>query len=251
MKKIYDIPRDATEYLCSDEDIKATDEVINAALPNAAVGTIITTAGYKIMKQKSVDGTWKRLNYVPTPDGWVNPSDATATADDILYGKTAYIADGSKAVGTIQSKAAETYTPTTEDQTIAADQYLSGAQTVKGDANLVAGNIKSGVTIFGVEGTYAEFAISVDPQSVTAAEGSTVYFTVGAVGAASYQWQFKAGDEDWADSPATGNQTNTLTIPVTTTRDGYQYHCVVTSDSGATLTSEAATLVVSPPIPSE
>ena len=55
----------------------------------------------------------------------------------------------------VTKKAAATYTPKTSDQSIAASQYLSGAQTIKGDANLVAGNIKSGVRIFGVTGTYA------------------------------------------------------------------------------------------------
>lgn len=55
----------------------------------------------------------------------------------------------------VTKKAAATYTPKTSDQSIAASQYLSGAQTIKGDANLVAGNIKSGVSIFGVTGTYA------------------------------------------------------------------------------------------------
>ena len=55
----------------------------------------------------------------------------------------------------VTKKAAATYTPKTSDQSIAASQYLSGAQTIKGDANLVAGNIKSGVNIFGVTGTYA------------------------------------------------------------------------------------------------
>ena len=55
----------------------------------------------------------------------------------------------------VTKKAATTYTPKTSDQSIAASQYLSGAQTIKGDANLVAGNIKSGVSIFGVTGTYA------------------------------------------------------------------------------------------------
>ena len=54
----------------------------------------------------------------------------------------------------VTKKAAATYTPKTSDQSIAASQYLSGAQTIKGDANLVAGNIKSGVSIFGVTGTY-------------------------------------------------------------------------------------------------
>lgn len=55
----------------------------------------------------------------------------------------------------VTKKSTATYTPSTSNQTIAASQYLSGAQTIKGDANLVAGNIKSGVSIFGVTGTYA------------------------------------------------------------------------------------------------
>ena len=50
-------------------------------------------------------------------------------------------------------KGAQTYTPGTTDQTIATYQYLTGAQTILGDANLIASNIVSGVTIFGVTGT--------------------------------------------------------------------------------------------------
>lgn len=55
----------------------------------------------------------------------------------------------------VTKKSAATYTPGTSDQSIASGQYLSGTQTIKGDANLVAGNIKSGVNIFGVTRTYA------------------------------------------------------------------------------------------------
>ena len=54
----------------------------------------------------------------------------------------------------VPRKAAETITPGTENHTIAANQYLTGAQTIKGDGNLSAGNIKKGVSIFGVAGTY-------------------------------------------------------------------------------------------------
>lgn len=54
----------------------------------------------------------------------------------------------------VTKKSAATYTPGTSDQSIASGQYLSGTQTIKGDANLVAGNIKSGVSVFGVTGTY-------------------------------------------------------------------------------------------------
>lgn len=81
-------------------------------------------------------------------------SDATATANDILSGKTAYV-KGSKITGKITTKSAATYTPSTTDQTIASGQYLSGTQTIKGDANLKSENIASGVSIFGVTGTHS------------------------------------------------------------------------------------------------
>ena len=51
-------------------------------------------------------------------------------------------------------KAAETFTPGTQAQTIAANKWLAGAQTISGDANLVAANIKKGISIFNVAGSY-------------------------------------------------------------------------------------------------
>lgn len=57
---------------------------------------------------------------------------------------------------------AQTITPTTSDRTIAAGQFLTGAQTIKGDANLLASNIKSGVSIFGVDGSLTSATVSQD-----------------------------------------------------------------------------------------
>lgn len=55
----------------------------------------------------------------------------------------------------VTTKGTATITPTTSNQTIASGTYITGTQTISGDANLVAGNIKSGTTIFGVTGTYS------------------------------------------------------------------------------------------------
>ena len=92
---------------------------------------------------------------------FMDTSDATANSADIINGHTAY-AHGAKVTGTMPVKMAATYTPTTADQTIQADQFLKGAQTIKGDANLVASNIRSGVTIFNVQGTLTSATISQD-----------------------------------------------------------------------------------------
>lgn len=111
-------------------------------------------------------------------------SDATAQVGDILAPETAYV-KGNKVTGTmpdrgtvnatlpingsfaipagkhsgsgkvtqdVPTKGAQIYTPGTIDQTIASGRYLSGTQTIKGDANLIPANILQGKSIFGVAG---------------------------------------------------------------------------------------------------
>lgn len=83
----------------------------------------------------------------------IDTSNATATPNDILLGKTAYAKD-EKVKGTIPSKLGGAFMPTTEPQIICpAGVYTSSAFSVRGDANLIPKNIKSGVSIFGVEGS--------------------------------------------------------------------------------------------------
>lgn len=62
----------------------------------------------------------------------------------------------------VTTKAAATITPGTSNQEIAAGTYLTGKQTIPGDANLVPGNIVSGKTIFNVQGSVQVPVISQD-----------------------------------------------------------------------------------------
>ena len=89
---------------------------------------------------------------VPTPSISVSSAGLiTASATQ----SSGYTPGGTKS-GTKQltTRAAQTITPGTSNKTIASNIYLTGTQTIKGDSNLVAGNIKKGVSIFGVAGSY-------------------------------------------------------------------------------------------------
>lgn len=90
------------------------------------------------------------------PDISVNSSTGVITATSKVS-SSGYISSSSTKDGTLQmtTQSAKTWTPTTENQTISSGTYLTGAQTIKGDSNLIASNIKSGVSIFGVSGTYS------------------------------------------------------------------------------------------------
>ena len=64
-----------------------------------------------------------------------------------------------RVIQSLTTKATETITPGTANKTIAANQYLTGIQTILGDANLIAANILSGKSIFGVAGAATVYSL--------------------------------------------------------------------------------------------
>lgn len=76
-----------------------------------------------------------------------------AGAAQILSGYQAVGSMGELIEGAVPVLAAQTITPGAAAKTIASGQYLGGVQTIAGDADLVPGNIRSGVNIFGVSGS--------------------------------------------------------------------------------------------------
>lgn len=88
--------------------------------------------------------------------------------------------------------------------------------------------------------------ITSQPQNYTGAAGDTATFSVTASGDdISYQWQaLTSSGAEWKNSSFTGNKTRTLSAPITTARNGYQFRCVITDKHGYSLASNAATLTV-------
>lgn len=119
--------------------------------PATAEQTIRPDSGYDGLSSVTVKAMPTAALSTPT----ISVDSAGKITAKVEQAAAGYVEAGSKsATKQLTTKGAATITPGTSDQTIASGQYLTGAQTVKGDANLVAGNIKSGVSIFGVAGSF-------------------------------------------------------------------------------------------------
>ena len=141
---------------------------------SASGATVTVPAGYYSSQQtKSVDsgsatapatisGTSASLS---TGTNTLTLSKTVSVTPTVSAGYVASGTAGNSSVSltaSVTTKAAATITPGTSDQTIASGTYLTGAQTISGDANLQSAYIKSGVSIFGVNGSLTAAAVSQD-----------------------------------------------------------------------------------------
>lgn len=109
----------------------------NAA--NVLTGTTIAGLAGTMPNKGAVTGTLAINKTYTIPKGYHN-GQGKISVDQAYSSKTAftYTPSSPTSVKTIQSKGV----------------YMAGNITLKGNANLIASNIKKGVTIFGITGTY-------------------------------------------------------------------------------------------------
>lgn len=98
-------------------------------------------------------------------------SDATAVAAEILSGKTSY-KNGNKLIGTMPNRGAQASVITTKAQQVTIQQgYHDGSGNIQIDATeqakIIADNIKDGVEILGVTGTYTGEGVTAQSKTIT------------------------------------------------------------------------------------
>ena len=111
------------------------------------------------------------------------PSISVSTAGLITASATqsaGYVSSGTKsATKQLTTQAGKTVTPGTTQQTaVASGRYTTGAVYVAGDSNLKAENIKSGVSIFGVNGTSSGGVADYTAYRVTATDNQLIELDV-------------------------------------------------------------------------
>lgn len=130
---------------------------------DTAVAADVKTGKYFHLK------TGERVQGTNTYDS--NTTDANASASEILSGRTAYV-NKNKITGEMTNNGAVSGTISTKAGTYTVPAgYHSGLGSVAISSTeqnkIIASNIKSGVTILGVEGTYAGEAVTAGTISVT------------------------------------------------------------------------------------
>lgn len=150
-------PGTASDLLSGKELIDQDGNVVTGTIPTktssdltSSGATVTAPSGYYASSaSKSVSTATQATPSISVSSSGLITASATQSEG--------YVSSGTKsATKQLTTKSAATITPGTADQTISSGTYLTGVQTIKGDSNLTADNIKSGTSIFGVTGSYVD-----------------------------------------------------------------------------------------------
>lgn len=144
-----DIAAGKTAY-ANGSKVTGTSAARTAANVTASGATVSIPAGmYSAAVQKSV-----QTAQAATPSVSADLSTGIVTAESVQ--SEGYVTSGTKrATLSLPTKASETITPGTTAKIISGGKFLIGPLTIAGSSYLAPENIKSGISIFGVEGNYS------------------------------------------------------------------------------------------------
>lgn len=150
-------PGVAGDLLSGKQLIGQDGNIITGTIPSKASTdisvsgrTVTVPAGYyPSQAKKSIASATQATPSITVSSGGLITASATQSAG--------YVASGTKsATKQLTTQAGKTVTPGTSQRTaVASGRYTTGTVYVAGDADLKAANIKSGVSIFGVAGSYS------------------------------------------------------------------------------------------------
>ena len=179
----------ATFYDTSDASISGGGQMLDSVTAYGASGIVTGSIQTKTSADLSVSGATVTASagyYATSASASVSAGSATTPATSITANPTisvnasglitasvsasqnvtptvsaGYVSTGTAGAITVSgsntsqmtTQGAQTITPTTTAQTIASGTYLTGVQTIAGDANLVASKIVYPYSIFGVQGS--------------------------------------------------------------------------------------------------
>ena len=144
---------DVANYAQAVVSVDAPEPVLQSkeVSPSTSSQTVKPDSGYDGLSQVTVGAMPTATQATPSisvSSAGVITASATQTAGYVIAGTKS-------ATKQLNTQAAKMVTPGTSDQTaVSSGVYTTGAVKVRGDANLLAANIKSGVSIFNVLGTF-------------------------------------------------------------------------------------------------
>lgn len=156
------------------DNIKAGVSIFGVSGKNSVVDTDDATAtASDIVTGKTAYVNGLKITGASNVMDTTEPVSTTASASNVQQGMSAYV-NGVRIVGECVSMDGYEYTPSATDQIVQGPKILQGNKTftIKGDADLIADNIKAGVDIFGVTGTFTSDATA---QSSEMKAGVTAY----------------------------------------------------------------------------
>lgn len=163
--------RNSTDVTGSGREITVPSGYYATSVSHMVTAGTATTPARTITANPSisVDSSTGLITATASASSSITPS---VVAGYISSGTAGTVTVSGSNTSQLTTKAAATITPGTTNQTIASGTYLTGTQTIAGDSNLTAANIKTGVQIFNVTGTYTSDANAAAADIVS---GQTAY----------------------------------------------------------------------------